>query len=89
MNHRIALSMMIALLASHSSLAVDLQINGRPEHPTVYYNRDDLARARHNRQTYDWAKKFAAELLKTADTWAAKDDATLRSYIPEPGACFA
>lgn len=66
-----------------------LKIEGRKHHPTVYYDRADLARARANRAKYDWAKTAAEKLLKVADEWAAKDDAKLRSYIPEPGACFA
>src|SRR5262245_40706407 len=68
--------------------ASKLTINGRPSHPTIYLDRDDIARARQNRQT-PWGKTVADNLLKDADRWASKSDQQLKDLIPQPGACFA
>src|SRR5438552_9493475 len=65
-----------------------LTVHGRPTHPTIYLDKDDLARAKLNRDT-GWGKPIADALLKDADTWAAMSDEKLRALIPKSGACFA
>lgn len=70
-------------------LDVKLTLEGRSEHPIVYLTREDLARARRNRERHAWAREAADALLKQADVWAAKEDAALRALYPAPGSCFA
>lgn len=94
-HYRLALTLLISVVslalspAQEKQLAVKLTIEGRKEHPIVYLTRQDIARARENREKYDWAKKAAETLLKEADEWATKSDEELIALVPPPESCYA
>jgi len=72
----------------HAMALDDLQLTGRPSHPTVYLTPDDVARARANAKTA-WGKPVADGLIAAADRWLAWSDDDLRKLLPPPGACYA
>ncbi|MEO6436796.1 MAG: heparinase II/III family protein [Tepidisphaeraceae bacterium] len=94
---RLTISLLAALLlpclaaspAQKALLDVELTIEGRAEHPTVYLSKTDLARARENRAKHDWARAAATTLLAEAESWVVKSDEELVKLIPPPAACFA
>jgi hypothetical protein len=75
--------------AQEKQLAVKLAIQGQTEHPTVYLSKQDIVRARENRDRYPWAETAAKDLLAEADKWAGMSDDQLVKLIPPAKSCYA
>ncbi len=67
----------------------ELTIQGRREHPCVYENREDVARARERIERDPWARDLWASIRRQADEWLQREDAWILAQMPQPGACFA
>lgn len=66
-----------------------ITLHDRKDHPFVYVTRADFEQARKRAEMYPWAKRVAGQIIKDADGWLAKDEATLLKLIPPPGATYA
>ena len=62
---------------------------GRPEHPIVYVNKDDVARARRNAEETEWGRGEKQRILDSAAKWLGHDEEHWLQFLPPPGACYA
>ncbi len=83
------LVLLMAIPSFGASPATKFTIGGRREHPTVYLTKQDIDRARANREKYAWAKSAAEKLIADADVWAGRSDEELAKILPGPAACYA
>jgi len=67
----------------------NIRVGPRREHPCVYVNREDIARARKNCQTTAWGRKCREEILLQAEPWLQHDEQFWLQFLPKPGACYA
>ncbi len=80
-----AATVMTACLAAPPKLTFE----GAKRHPTVNYSPEEVARARKRIENDPVAKEWFADLKKSVKRWADKDQAWVKSVMPEEGACFA
>ena len=49
-----------------------IQLTQRPEHPSLFYSKAELARMREKTKEHDWAKAVAQGLQRNADRWLTR-----------------